>query len=163
MYKGFSNQIELQDFISSKLSGASAVLVASKDMTSTVEIHYEDQLLLEIKVEFASVQNVKRVVILMKEEDVEKIMSMRTQFELIKYVIDSSDTREIRQIRFETDGVHFLYKNRYDAVLTNANHEHLYRLKDRLKDRSSNSMISSTSKQKHLFDRLDRAIELFES
>ena len=160
MYKGFSNQIELQDFISSKLSGASAVLVDSKDMTRTVEIHYEDQLLLEIKVEFASVQNVKRVVILMKEVDVEKIMLMRTQFELIKYVIDSSDTRKIRQIRFETDGVHFLYKDRYDAVLTNASNGHLYRLKDR----SSNSMISSsTSKQKHLFDRLDRAIELFES
>lgn len=47
MYKGFSNQIELQDFISSKLSGASAVLVASNDLTRTVEIHYEDQLLLE--------------------------------------------------------------------------------------------------------------------
>lgn len=160
MYKGFSNQIELQDFISSKLSGASAVLVASKDMTRTVEIHYEDQLLLEIKVEFASVQNVKRVVILMKEVDVEKIMSMRTQFELIKYVIDSSDTRKIRQIHFETDGVHFLYNDRYDAVLTNANQGHLYQLKDR----SSNSMISSsTLKQKRLFTRLDQAIELFES
>ena len=160
MYKGFSNQIELQDFISSKLSGASAVLVASKDMTRTVEIHYEDQLLLEIKVEFASVQNVKRVVILMKEDDVEKIMSMRTQFELIKHVIDASDTRKIRQIHFETDGVHFLYKDRYDAVLTSASHGHLYQLRDR----SSNSMISSsTSKQKHLFTRLDQAIELFES
>ena len=160
MYKGFSNQIELQDFISSKLSGASAVLVASKDMTSTVEIHYEDQLLLEIRVEFASVQNVKRVVILMKEDDVEKIMLMRTQFELIKYVIDSSDTRKIRQIHFETDGVHFLYNDRYDAVLTCANQGHLYQLEDR----SSNSMISSsTSKQKRLFTRLDQAIELFKS
>lgn len=160
MYKGFSNQIELQDFISSKLSGASAVLVASKDMTSTVEIHYEDQLLLEIRVEFASVQNVKRVVILMKEEDVEKIMSMRTQFELIKHVIDASDTRKIRNVRFESDGVHFLYNDRYDAVLTCANQSHLYQLKDR----SSNSMISSsTSKQKRLFTRLDQAIELFES
>lgn len=160
MYKGFSNQIELQDFISSKLPGASAVLVASKDMTRTVEIHYEDQLLLEIKVEFASVQNVKRVVILMKEDDVEKIMLMRTQFELIKYVIDSSDTQKIRQIHFETDGVHFRYKDRYDAVLTNANQGHLYQLKDR----SSNSMISSsTLKQKRLFTRLDQAIELFES
>lgn len=159
MYKGFSNQIELQYFISSKLSGASAVLVASKDMSRTVEIHYEDQLLLEIKVEFASVQNVKRVIILMKE-DVEKIMSMRTQFELIKYVIDTSDTREIRQIRFETDGVHFLYKDRYDAVLTNTSNGHLYQLKDR----SSNSMISSsTLKQKRLFARLDQSIELFES
>ena len=160
MYKGFSNQIELQDFISSKLSGASAVLVASKDMTRTVEIHYEDQLLLEIKVEFASVQNVKRVVILMKEEDVEKIMLMRTQFELIKYVIDSSDTRKIRHIRFKSDSVHFLYNDRYDAVLTCANQSHLYQLKDR----SSNSMISSsTLKQKRLFTRLDQAIELFES
>ena len=160
MYKGFSNQIELQDFISSKLSGASAVLVASKDMTRTVEIHYEDQLLLEIKVEFASVQNVKRVVILMKEVDVEKIMLMRTQFELIKYVIDASDTRKIRQIRFENGSVHFLYNDRYDAVLTCANQSHLYQLKDR----SSNSSISSsTSKQKRLFTRLDQAIELFES
>lgn len=160
MYKGFSNQIELQSFISSKLQGASAILVASHDLTRSVEIHYEDQLLLEIEVEFASVQNVQRVVILMKEDDVEKIMSMRTQFELIKYVIDSSDTREISQIHFETDGVHFLYKDRYDTVLTNTSNGHLYRLKDR----SSNSVISSsTSKQKHLFDRLDRAIELFES
>lgn len=160
MYKGFSNQIELQDFISSKLPGASAVLVASKDMSRTVEIHYEDQLLLEIRVEFASVQDVKRVVILMKEDDIEKIMMMRTQFELIKYVIDASDTREIRQIRFDTGGVHFLYKNRYDTVLTNTNQGHLYRLTDR----SSNSMISSsTLKQKRLFTRLDQAIELFES
>lgn len=96
----------------------------------------------------------------MKEDDVEKIMSMRTQFELIKYVIDSSDTREISQIHFETDGVHFLYKDRYYAVLTNTSNGHLYQLKDR----SSNSMISSsTLKQKRLFTRLDQAIELFES
>ena len=160
MYKGFSNQIELQDVISSKLPGASAILVASKDMTRTVEIHYEDQLLLEIQVEFASVQNVKRVVILMKEDDVEKIESMKTQFELIKYVIDSSDKREISQIRFVDDCVHFLYKNRYDAVLSRTNQSHYYKLNDRSSD---STISSSTPKQKHLFARLDQAIELFES
>ena len=160
MYKGFSNQIELQDFISSRLSGASAILVASHDLTRSVEIHYEDQLLLEIRVEFASVQNVKRVVILMNEEDVEKIESMKTQFELIKHVIDSSDKREISQIRFVDDCVHFLYKNKYDAVLSRTNQSHYYKLKDRSSD---STISSSTPKQKHLFARLDQAIELFES
>ena len=73
MYKGFSNQIELQSFISSKLPGASAILVASHDLTRSVEIHYDSMLIMELSVDFATVQNVQRVVILMKQEDLDKI------------------------------------------------------------------------------------------
>ena len=117
MYKGFSNQIELQDFISSKLPGASAILVASKDMTRTVEIHYESELLMELRVEFATVQNVKRVVILMKQEDLDEIENLSKRFDLVTYLIAKSESLDIKNLTVRNDGIHFRYNRHYEVIV----------------------------------------------
>lgn len=160
MYKGFSNQIELQSFISSKLQGASAILVASHDLTRSVEIHYEDQLLLEIEVEFASVQNVQRVVILMKQEDLDKIENLSKRFDLIAYLIRKQEIRGLKDLSAKEDGVHFRYKDVYHVVVDRVDQYHTYIVKS---EDSHHSISSKTLKQRALFHKIDAAIELFES
>lgn len=160
MYKGFSNQIELQDFISSKLPGASAILVASKDMTRTVEIHYEAELLMEIRVEFATVQNVKRVVILMKQEDLDEIENLSKRFDLVTYLIDKSESLDIKNLIVRNDGIHFRYNGHYDVIVDKTASEHKYFVRS---VDSLHSMKSVSFKRKSLFRKIDAAIELFES
>lgn len=160
MYKGFSNQIELQSFISSKLQGASAILVASHDLTRSVEIHYEDQLLLEIKVEFASVQNVQRVVILMRQEDLDKIENLSKRFDLIAYLVRKQELKSLKDLSAKEDGVHFRYKDVYDVVVDRVDQYHTYFIRS---EDLHHSIKSKTLKQRALFHKIDAAIELFES
>ena len=160
MYKGFSNQIELQDFISSKLPGASAILVASKDMTRTVEIHYESELLMELRVEFATVQNVKRVVILMKQEDLDEIENLSRRFDLVTYLIDKSESLDIKNLTVRNDGIHFRYNRHYEVIVDKTASEHKYCVRS---VDSLHSMKSVSFKRKSLFRKIDAAIELFES
>lgn len=160
MYKGFSNQIELQSFISSKLPGASAILVASHDLTRSVEIHYDSMLIMELSVDFATVQNVQRVVILMKQEDLDKIEQLSKRFDLVTYIIDKSDLRGLKNVSVRDDGVHFRYKDSYDVIVDKLNQCHKYVVTS--KD-GSHSIRSTSLRQKSLFRKIDTAIELFES
>lgn len=127
MYKGFSNQIELQSFISSKLPRASAILVASHDLTRSVEIHYDSMLIMELSVDFATVQNVQRVVILMKQEDLDKIENLSKRSDLITYLIDKSEIRGIENLSLKDDGVHFRYKQ-YNVTVDKTDCYHTYRV-----------------------------------
>ena len=159
MYKGFSNQIELQSFISSKLPGASAILVASHDLTRSVEIHYDSMLIMELSVDFATVQNVQRVVILMKQEDLDKIENLSKRFDLITCLIDKSESRGIENLSLKNDGVHFRYRE-YNVTVDKTDRYHTYRV---VSNDSLHSIKSTCFKRKSLFRKIDAAIELFES
>ena len=159
MYKGFSNQIELQSFISSKLPGASAILVASHDLTRSVEIHYDSMLIMELSVDFATVQNVQRVVILMKQEDLDKIENLSKRFDLITYLIDKSESIGIENLSLKDDGVQFRY-GQYNVTVDKTDRYHTYRV---VSNDSLHSIKSTCLKRKSLFRKIDAAIELFES